>query len=114
MRRALALLAVAAGWVAALELPASAGETAKHGVTLTVKGGPPFHWRVSSPNPACVSNRQVILIEVAPDRGPIDYADNRTNGKGKWVFSSQLQGATVVQAKVAESKASGVLCRSAR
>ena len=63
--------------------------------------------------PACVANRKVLLIEVAPERGPIDYADNRTNGKGKWVFSSQLQGATVVQAKVGESKASGVTCRSA-
>ena len=57
---------------------------------------------------------QGLLIEIAPERGPIDYADNRTNGKGKWVFSSQLQGATVVQAKVAQSKASGVICRSAR
>ena len=43
----------------------------------------------------------------------IDYADNRTNGKGKWVFSSQLQRATVVQAKVTRAKASGVTCRSA-
>ena len=51
---------------------------------------------------------------MAPDRGPIDFADNRTNGKGKWVFSSELQGATIVQAKVAQSKASGVNCRSAR
>jgi hypothetical protein len=55
----------------------------------------------------------VVLLEVAPDRGPIDYADNRTNGKGKWVFSSQLQGAVVVRAKVARSKSSGVTCRSA-
>jgi hypothetical protein len=55
----------------------------------------------------------VILFEVAPERAPIDLADNRTNGKGKWVFSSQLQGATVVQAKVAQSKASGVVCRAA-
>jgi hypothetical protein len=57
---------------------------------------------------------EVVLLEVAPDRGPIDFADNRMNGTGKWVFSSQLQGATVVQAKVARSKASGVTCRSAR
>ena len=76
--------------------------------------GPPFHGRVTSKEPACVPNRKVVLLEVAPDHGPIDLADNRTNGKGKWVFSSQLQGATIVQAKVTQSKASGVTCRSAR
>jgi hypothetical protein len=98
---------------AALAVPASAGQSASSRVTLKVAGGPPFHGRVISKQPACVSNRKVLLIEVAPERGPIDLADNRTNGKGKWVFSSQLQGATVVQAKVGQSKASGVLCRSA-
>jgi hypothetical protein len=98
---------------AALAVPAGAGQSAAGRVTLKVAGGPPFHGRVISKQPACVPNRKVLLIEVAPERGPIDYADNRTNGKGKWVFSSQLQGATVVQAKVGESKASGVTCRSA-
>jgi hypothetical protein len=97
-----------------LAAPAGAGQSAASGVTLKVKGGPPFHGRVTSKEPACVPNRKVVLLEVAPDHGPIDLADNRTNGKGKWVFSSQLQGATVVQAKVAQSKASGVICRSAR
>ena len=98
---------------AALAVPASAGQSASSKVTLKVKGGPPFHGRVISKNPACVTNRKVVLLEVAPERAPIDYADNRTNGKGKWVFSSQLQGATVVQAKVAQSNSSGVTCRSA-
>jgi hypothetical protein len=97
-----------------LAAPAGAGQSAASGVTLKVKGGPPFHGRVTSNQPACVPNRKVILLEVAPERAPIDLADNRTNGRGKWVFSSQLQGATVVQAKVAQSKASGVICRSAR
>jgi len=96
-----------------LAAPATGGESAESAVTLKVAGGPPFHGRVTSRDPACVSNRKVLLLEVAPDRGPIDYADNRTNGKGKWVFSSQLQGATVVRAKVAGSKSSGVTCRSA-
>jgi hypothetical protein len=105
----LAALACAAG----LAAPAGAGESAMSRVTLKIAGGPPFHGRVISKEPACVANRKVVLIEIAPDRGLIDYADNRTNGKGKWIFSSQLQGATVVQAKVAESKASGVTCRSA-
>jgi hypothetical protein len=98
---------------AGLAAPASAGESAASAVSLKVAGGPPFHGRVTSGKPACVSNRKVVLLEVAPDRGPIDYAENRTNGKGKWVFSSQLQGATVVRAKVARSKSSGVVCRSA-
>jgi hypothetical protein len=40
-------------------------------------------------------------------------ADNRTNGKGKWVFSSQLQGATVVRAQVTQQNTDGVTCRSA-
>jgi hypothetical protein len=96
-----------------LATPAGAGQSGDSRVTLKVAGGPPFHGRVISKQPACVANRKVVLIEIAPDRGPIDYADNRTNGKGKWVFSSQLQGATVVQAKVAQSKSSGVTCRAA-
>ena len=99
---------------ALLAAPASAGESAASGVTLKVAGGPPFHGRVTSRQPACVANRTVVLVELAPDRGPIDLADNRTNGKGKWVFSSELQGATVVQAKVRKSKSSGVRCLSAR
>jgi hypothetical protein len=99
--------------VAGLAVPAGAGQSASSRVTLKLAGGPPFHGRVISGEPACISNRKVLLLEVAPDRGPIDYADNRTNGKGKWVFSSQLQEASVVRAKVARSKASGVLCRAA-
>ena len=106
-----ATLAVAAAPVAVA--PAVAGQQAVSSVSLKVAGGPPFHGRVTSESPACIANRKVILLEVAPDRGPIDFADNRTNGKGKWVFSSQLQGATVVQAKVGQSKSSGVRCRSA-
>jgi hypothetical protein len=109
-RRALLASAIA---VVVLAAPASAGKSAASRVTLKVRGGPPFHGRVISKEPACITNRKVLLIEVAPDHAPIDFADNRTNGKGKWVFSSQLQGATVVQAKVTQSKAGGVSCRSA-
>ena len=96
-----------------LAAPAGAGQSVPSGVTLKVKGGPPFHGRVTSEDPACVPNRKVVLLEVAPERGPIDLADNRTNGKGKWIFSSELQGATVVRAKVGQSKASGAICRAA-
>jgi hypothetical protein len=93
--------------------PVGARQSAVSTVSLKIAGGPPFHGRVSSESPACIANRKVVLLEVAPDRGPIDFADNRTNGTGKWVFISQLQGATVVRAKVARSKRSGVICRSA-
>ncbi len=105
-----AVLLGAFAWVAALAVPAGADQPAVSKVTLRVAGGPPFHGRVISESPACIANRKVVLLEVAPERGPIDLADNRTNGRGKWVFSSQLQGATVVRAKVARSKASGVIC----
>ena len=98
---------------AAVAAPAGAGQSAGSRVTLKVAGGPPFHGRVSSKDPACIANRKVQLREVAPEHALIDYADNRTNGKGKWVFSSQLQGATMVQAKVGQSKSSGVTCRAA-
>ena len=97
----------------ALAVPAAADQAAVSNVRLKVAGGPPFHGRVTSESPACFANRKVVLLEVAPERGPIDLADNRTNGRGKWVFSSQLQGATVVRAKVARSKLSGVICLSA-
>jgi hypothetical protein len=106
--------AVAAMVLISLAAPASAGHSIASAVTLKVAGGPPFHGRVKSEDPACISNRKVVLLEVAPDRAPIDFADNRTNGKGKWVFSSQLQGATIVQAKVARSKSAGAICESAR
>jgi hypothetical protein len=109
----LGVLLVAAVAFAVVSAPASAGKSAASRVTLRVSGGPPFHGRVTSKDPACIANRKVLLLEVAPDHSPIDFADNRTNGKGKWVFSSQLQGATAVQAKVTRSKAGGVSCRSA-
>jgi hypothetical protein len=110
----LSAAALAGPFVFAMAGPASAGNSVTSDVTLKVAGGPPFHGRVTSKDPSCIPNRKVLLIEVAPDRAPIDFADNRTNGKGKWVFSSQLQGATIVQAKVLLSKADGVECRPAR
>jgi hypothetical protein len=105
--------ALAVIFAIALASPAEAGKSAASEVTLKVAGGPPFHGRVISKNPSCVANRKVKLLEVAPERALIDFADNRSNGKGKWVFSSQLQGATVVRAKVTEQKTEGVTCRSA-
>jgi len=111
IRRATVVLAAFVCAVA-LTVPANADQPAVSKVTLKIAGGPPFHGRVISESPACIANRKVVLLEVSPDPGPIDLADNRTNGRGKWVFSSQLQGATVVRAKVARSKSSGVICRA--
>ena len=97
-----------------LAAPAMAGETAASSVTLKTTGSSaPVHGVVKSKNPSCVANRKVKLLSVSPRRALIDFADNRTNGKGKWVFSSELQGAATVQAKVTEQKASGVTCRAA-
>ena len=110
-RVATAVIALVCG--IALASPASAGKSVASKVTLRVAGGPPFHGRVISKDPACVANRKVLLLAVAPDPGPIDFADNRTNGAGKWVFSSQLQGANVVRAKVLRAKRAGVGCRAA-
>ena len=111
--RRLSAAVAATVWVAALASPAGAGKAVSSAVTLKVAGGPPFRGRVLSKDPACIANRKVKLLEVSPVRGLIDLADNRTNGKGKWVFSSQLQGARVVQTKVSEQKTGGVICRSA-
>jgi len=91
----------------------SAGNSVASTVTLKVAGGPPSHGRVISKDPSCIVNRKVLLLEVEPDPGPIDSADNRTNGKGKWVLGSQLRGATVVRAKVLRSKSDGISCRAA-
>jgi hypothetical protein len=102
------------GSTLALAAPAMAGETASSSVTLKTTGSTaPVHGVVKSRNPACIANRKVKLLSISPQRGLIDFADNRTNGKGKWVFSSELQGATVVQAKVAAQKNAGVTCRAA-
>ena len=113
-RRASLVVPVAGAFaLASLASPATAGLAVPSRVTLKVADGPPFHGRVTADDPACVTNRKVLLLEVAPEPGPIDFADNRTNGKGKWVFSSQLQGATEVRAKVTSAKSGGVRCQSA-
>jgi hypothetical protein len=102
------------GAVLALAAPAMAGEAASSSVTLKTTGSTaPLHGVVKSKNPSCIANRKVKVFSVSPQRGLIDFADNRTNGKGKWVFSSELQGAAVVQAKVTGQKIAGVTCRPA-
>ena len=40
-------------------------------------------------------------------------APNPTNAKGKWNFSSQLQGGTTFHAKVKAKKVGGITCEAA-
>ena len=94
-----AVLIVAAAGALALAGIAAASETVTY--TYDAKG------RLVKVEHAGTVNNNVVA------NYSYDHADNRTNGKGKWVFSSQLQGATVVQAKVGQSKASGATCRPA-
>lgn len=96
--------------------PAGAGHSASTDVTLRVGTSgsqAPLFGRVTSDEPACVPDRRVLIIEVAPEHAPIDLADDPTNAKGKWTFTSQLQGGTAFQAKVKPRKAGGVTCEGA-
>ena len=99
----------------ALAGPAAAGRSGDSEVTLKLGDGiksPPAHGRVISDRPECVSGRTVKLVMVAPGKGIIDFADNKTNAKGKWVFTSQLQGATAVRAEVRKRKVGGITCKA--
>ena len=114
-RRIVALGLGAALVAGALASPAAAGRSAASEVTLKLGDGikaPPAHGRVISDRPECVSGRTVKLVMVAPGKGIIDFADNKTNAKGKWVFTSQLQGATAVRAEVKKRRVDGVTCKA--
>ena len=82
-RRMPSFAALAVIFAIALASPAEADKSAASEVTLKVAGVPSCHGRVISKNPSCVANRKVKLLEVAPEPAQIDFADNRTNGKGK-------------------------------
>ena len=108
-------LAAAALLLAAGAQPVSAGTSASSDITLRVgnTSQPPLFGRVSSDEPDCVAGRRVQIIIVAPQRSPLDFADDPTNAKGKWKFSSQLEGGTSFQAKVKPKKVSGITCEGA-
>lgn len=96
--------------------PANAGKVASSEVKLRIGeklNQPPLFGRVTSRNPKCIAGRTVWIFVDAPGSGPLDKADNPTNAKGKWKFSSQLQGGTAFHAKVKARKVGGVTCGAA-
>jgi hypothetical protein len=99
----------------ALAAPANAGKVASSKVTLRIGdlNQAPLFGRVTSENPKCISGRRVVIYVDAPGKGPLDFADNPTNAKGKWTFSSQLQGGTAFHAKVKAKKVGGLTCAAA-
>ncbi|HEX2359559.1 MAG TPA: hypothetical protein VHH72_07055 [Solirubrobacterales bacterium] len=114
-RRVVGLGLGAALVAGALAGPAAAGGGADSEVTLKLGDGiktPPAHGRVISDRPECVAGRVVKLVMVAPGNGIIDFADRKTNAKGKWVFTSQLQGATAVRAEVKRRKVGEITCKA--
>jgi hypothetical protein len=98
-----------------ISTPAGGARTADTEVTLRVGNlsQPPLFGRVSSKEPDCVQGRNVQIIAVAPERGTLGPADNPTNAKGKWKYSSQLEGGTSFIAKVKAKTVDGVKCEAA-
>jgi len=80
-------------------------------VTLNVSRAPTFQGKVSTPDPpTCVSNRTVILYAFGTGGRRYEFGRDRTNARGKWTVSDQLDGATTFQAKVKSSTEDGVRC----
>jgi hypothetical protein len=99
----------------ALGPSANAGKVASSKVTIRIGdlNQAPLFGRVTSKNSKCIAGRRVVIFVDAPGKGPLDFADNPTNAKGKWTFSSQLQGGTAFHAKVKAKKVGGVTCAAA-
>jgi len=89
--------------------PASAGISEKSTVTLDVGNYPTFHGRVTSPDRFCHQDRKVTLYAYS-SKGRYFFGTDRTNDKGKWELSEQLDGATTFQARVKASTAKGLRC----
>ena len=101
--------------IAAAAVPGNAGTLVPTEVKIRAGGtleAPPLSGRLVSKRAECLDGRRVAIRALAPERGLIDFADNRTNAKGKWVFSSQLQGATAVRAEVKKRKVGGTTCKA--
>ena len=105
-----AALALAA--ILSLAAPAGAGQGKLiSNVSLNVSHWPTFQGRVSSPDPpTCVEERTVILYAFGTGGRRYEFGRDRTNAKGKWRVSDQLDGATTFQAKVKASTEDGVRC----
>jgi hypothetical protein len=102
---------LAAAWVMG---PATAG--AGQGklisnVSLIVSHAPTFQGKVSGPDPpTCIKDRTVILFAFGTGGRRHEFDRDRTNAKGKWRVSDQLDGASTFQATVKASTENGVRC----
>jgi hypothetical protein len=104
---AAAIAAVSAAWAAA----AGAGLSEVSTITLNVSGAPTFRGHVNSPDRFCHADRKVILYAFG-EHGRYVFDTDRTNQKGKWQLSDQLDGAATFQATVTAQKAKGLLCEA--
>ena len=83
-------------------------------VSLNVSHAPTFQGRVSGPDPpTCIEGRTVILYAFGTGGQRYEFGRTRTNAKGKWQVSDQLNGATTFQAKVKAGTDNGVRCLAA-
>jgi hypothetical protein len=102
---------LAAAWLVS-PVPAGAGQGKLISrVSLNVSHAPTFQGKVSTPDPpTCVRNRTVILYAFGTGGRRYEFGRDRTNARGKWSVSDQLDGATTFQAKVKASTEDGVRC----
>lgn len=109
--RGRAIGVVAGVMVAAIAAtPASAGLSEKSTVTLAVGNYPTFHGKVSSPDRFCHQDRKVTLYAFNASGERYFFGTDRTNDRGKWELSEQLDGATTFQARVKAADAKGLRC----
>ena len=108
----LSLMAVlAAAWLVSAAPGAAAKGKLISNVSLNVSHSPTFQGKVSSPDPpTCVRGRTVILYAFGTGGRRYEFGRDRTNAKGKWSVSDQLDGATTFQAKVKAGAEDGVRC----
>jgi hypothetical protein len=90
----------------------AAGLSEESSVTLNVSKAPTFRGNVTSPDRFCHADRKVVLYAFS-ESGRYFFGTDRTNQKGKWQISEQLDGATTFQAAVKAQKAKGLLCKAA-
>ncbi len=106
--------ALAAIFAAAAPAGAGPGKLLSN-VSLNVSHWPTFQGKVTSPDPpACVKGRTVILYAFGTSGRRYEFGRDRTNAKGKWDVTDQLDGATTFQAKVKSSREDGLRCLAPR
>jgi len=80
-------------------------------VSLNVAHAPTFQGKVSSPDPpTCIRGRTVVLYAFGSGGRRYEFGRDRTNTRGKWSVSDQLDGATTFQATVKAGTEDGVRC----